>query len=116
MVGDLDARRDFVDVRDVARALIALAERVGRARSITSARAVRIASATGLDHLIRRSGRSVEVRTDPRLIAATGPGDSRADIGRIVADTGWRPEVPWEQSLDDLWGEAVARARLPLTA
>jgi GDP-4-dehydro-6-deoxy-D-mannose reductase len=114
VVGDLDARRDFVDVRDVARALIALAERgrPGRVYNVGTGRSHRVGD--GLDHLIRRSGRAVEVRIDPGR-SAPGPGDSRADIGRIVADTGWRPEVPWEQSLDDLWDEAIGRARLPLT-
>ena len=115
VVGDLNGRRDFVDVRDVARALIALAERgrAGLVYNVGTGRSHRVGD--GLDHLIRRSGREVEVRVDPGLSASPGPRDSRADIGRIVTDTGWRPEVSWEQSLDDLWAEALGRSRLPLT-
>ncbi len=45
-VGDLDTRRDFIDVRDVARAMVALALRGKCARCTTSAPASRTASAT----------------------------------------------------------------------
>jgi GDP-4-dehydro-6-deoxy-D-mannose reductase len=116
IVGDLDGRRDFIDVRDVARVLIALAERgrAGLIYNVGTGQSHRVGD--GLEHLIRRSGRSVEVRVDPGLTTASpGPRDSRADISRALTHTGWRPEVSWEQSLDDLWAEAAARARLPLT-
>jgi GDP-4-dehydro-6-deoxy-D-mannose reductase len=109
-VGDLDTRRDFVDVRDVARAFIALAERghAGRVYHVGTGRSERVGD--GLDHLIRLGGRAVAVsvaassRADPAV--GRGPTDSRADIGRIVAETGWRPEIGWVQSLEDLWAEA----------
>jgi nucleoside-diphosphate-sugar epimerase len=114
VVGGLDARRDFVDVRDVARALIALAERgrPGLVYHVGTGQSHRVGE--GLEHMIRRHGRAVPIRVDPGLTSSTGPSDSRADIRRIVEHTGWRPEVRWEQSLDDLWDEAVARAADPL--
>ena len=116
VVGDLDVRRDFVDVRDVARAVVALAVhgRSGRVYHVGTGASHRVGD--GLDHFIRRSGRSVDVRINMNLVANAGPRDSRADVRRVVADTGWRPSIAWEQSLDDLWDEAASRARLPLTA
>ena len=112
-VGDLGARRDFVDVRDVARALIALAERgrAGLVYHVGTGRSRRVGD--GLARLVARSGRAVDVRESS---ASRGPGDSRADVTRIAEHTGWRPEVPFEASLDALWDEAEARSRLPLTA
>ena len=105
VVGNLDALRDFVDVRDVARALIAISLRgqprlvyhvgTGQSRSVGE----------GLEHLIRLSGRSVKVCVDPRRHVRKGPADSRADIRRIVSHTGWTPSIPFEQSLSDLWNE-----------
>ena len=104
VVGDLDARRDFIDVRDVARALVKLAESgqagevyhvgTGRSRSVRE----------GLDRLIQLSGRQVEVETKSgaRLM---GPVDSRAEIRKIQKDTDWVPEVAFERSLADLWAE-----------
>lgn len=106
-VGGLDARRDFLDVRDVASALIALAI-AGRPRTVYhvgmgTSRTI----GEGLRELVRLSGRRVEIQADG---PARGPLDSRAAIGRIREDTGWAPRFPWETSLRDLWDEAVGRA------
>ena len=105
-VGDLDARRDFIDVRDVAQAMLALAlrGRAGRVYHIGTGRSHRVGE--GLDLLIGLSGRSVQKRLDPRLQDRRGPSDSTAAIDRIVAETGWEPRITWEQSLADLWHEA----------
>jgi GDP-4-dehydro-6-deoxy-D-mannose reductase len=106
--GDLDARRDFIDARDVARAVLSLAAKgePGTIYHVGTGRSYRVGE--GLDHLIHLSGRLVDVEINPHLTPrfAPGPSDSRADIGRLVAATGWRPEVGWHQSLEDLWEEA----------
>jgi GDP-4-dehydro-6-deoxy-D-mannose reductase len=117
--GNLEARRDFVDVRDAARAMVAVSLR-GRPGTVYhigtgSSRPV----GEGLDRLIRLSGRSVKLCVDPRRHARKGPSDSRADNRRIVAHTGWDPSISFEQSLADLWAEAKGRdsgRSLPLTA
>ncbi len=102
-VGDLKARRDFVDVRDVAAALIALARkgRPGHLYHVGTGRSRTVAE--GLDLLIAMSGRSVNVREDPALVRRTGPADSRAEIRKIVHETGWEPRIPFEESLRALW-------------
>jgi GDP-4-dehydro-6-deoxy-D-mannose reductase len=112
-VGDLDARRDFVDVRDVARAMIALALR-GRKRlvyHVGTGESHKVGD--GLDFLIKLSGRAVQVQIDASLGNRRGPADSRADISRIIAHTGWKPRISWQESLTDLWREAVLHG--PLT-
>jgi GDP-4-dehydro-6-deoxy-D-mannose reductase len=102
-VGSLIPRRDFIDVRDVAEALLALALRArpglyhvgtGQSRSVGE----------GLEALIGLSGREVRVEVDHTR--ASGPSDSRADIRRIHAETGWLPRVSFEQSVVDLWTSA----------
>lgn len=102
-VGDLAPRRDFIDARDVADALVALAAGAkpglyhvgtGESRSIGE----------GLDALIRLSGRPVRVEVDASR--PSGPLDSRADTRRIRAAVGWRPRIPFERSMADLWAEA----------
>jgi GDP-4-dehydro-6-deoxy-D-mannose reductase len=108
-VGDLEARRDFVDVRDVAQAMIALA-RGGHPRHIYhvgTGESHRVRD--GLDLLIGLCGRRVNIRDDPSLRLGRGPADSRADISRIIAHTGWHPRVTWEQSLADLWTEVAGQ-------
>jgi nucleoside-diphosphate-sugar epimerase len=129
-VGDLEARRDFIDVRDVARAMIALAMRgrSGRVYHVGTGRSRRVGD--GLEFLVRLSGRAVQTRVDPALKGRRGPSDSRAAIDRIVAQTGWSPRIAWEETLEDLWREvrdgqplprwngipAAETRRLPLTA
>jgi nucleoside-diphosphate-sugar epimerase len=112
-VGDLEARRDFIDVRDVARAMIALAQsgRAGLVYNVGTGRSRRVGD--GLDRLIDLSGRAVRVSVDPALKSRPGPADSSARIDRIVSQTGWQPSISWERSLEDLWHEALARNRPP---
>jgi nucleoside-diphosphate-sugar epimerase len=112
-VGDLEARRDFIDVRDVARAMIALAlcGRAGQVYHVGTGCSRRVGD--GLEILIRLSGRSVRTQVDPALQVRRGPSDSRAAIGRIVGQTGWKPGIGWEESLEDLWREVRDRQRRP---
>jgi nucleoside-diphosphate-sugar epimerase len=114
-VGDLEARRDFVDVRDVARALIGLAKngQPGQVYHIGTGQSRRVGD--GLDRLIEWSGREVEVSADPSLSRGHGPSDSRADLRKVVEHVGWRPEISWERSLRDLWDHALERSRAGLT-
>jgi GDP-4-dehydro-6-deoxy-D-mannose reductase len=126
VVGRLDARRDFIDVRDAARAMVALAFQGGGGRVYHVGTGRSRAVQEGLDELVRLSGRTVRVCVDPRLSSPRDPGDSRARIDRIVSETSWQPLVPFEQTIGDLWADAVARAEarrdavgpplLPLTA
>ena len=110
-VGDLEARRDFIDVRDVAHAMIALARsgRSGLVYNVATGQSRRVGD--GLERLIDLSGRAVRVSVDPALKSRPGPADSRARIERIVNQTGWQPSISWERSLEDLWHEAETRSR-----
>lgn len=114
-VGNLAAQRDFVDVRDVARAYwLALARgEPGQVYNVCSGQARSIEAL--LDGLLALSRVSdIEVRHDPGRVQ---PADVPAQVGsyaRLQADTGWQPEVPWEQSLRDLldyWRGAVIGER-----
>jgi nucleoside-diphosphate-sugar epimerase len=111
VVGDLEARRDFIDVRDVARAMIALAlhGHSGQAYNVGTGRSRTVAE--GLERLIQLSGRTVRVSVDPVLQSRRGPVDSCANIDRIITHTAWQPSISWEQSLDDLWREVDSRKR-----
>jgi nucleoside-diphosphate-sugar epimerase len=115
VVGDLDSRRDFVDVRDVARAFVALALRghSGLVYHVGTGQSHSVGE--GLEQLIRLSGRAAILEAGQPGFASRGPRDSRADIRRIGAHTGWAPRIDWEQSLAGLWDEVRARSLLPLT-
>lgn len=100
-VGNLDARRDLLDVRDVVRAYRALAERgqAGEAYNVCSGQAVSIREA--LEMLIAIAGRPVTVRTDPERVRPLDVPLLLGDAARVRA-LGWAPEIPLEATLRDL--------------
>jgi GDP-4-dehydro-6-deoxy-D-mannose reductase len=110
-VGNLDAQRDFTDVRDVARAYAFLAEdgHPGQSYFICSGRPVPIHYL--LETLVALSGVEAELSLDP---ARMRPSDNPIVYGsheRITADTGWQPEIAIEKSLADAfedWQERLA--------
>lgn len=104
--GNLDARRDFIDARDVASALVALALRGRAGRIYPVGTGTSRSIAEGLDLLIALSGRRVTVEAGS---TPSGPTDSRADIGAIARDTGWAPRIGFEESLADLWRSVADR-------
>ena len=100
--GNLDAIRDFSDVRDVVRAywLAAIDGRAGEAYNVCSGRGVSIREM--LDLLLARSEAEIEVEVDP---ARLRPSDIPMLVGngaRFTDATGWRPQIPLEQTLEDL--------------
>ena len=102
MAMGLTQRRDFLDIRDAARALITLAEHLNPARLYHVGRGESHSVGDGLDVLVRVSGKKVDI-IDNYGVTSQGPGDSRADIRRIRAETAWAPQISFEQSLNDLW-------------
>jgi GDP-4-dehydro-6-deoxy-D-mannose reductase len=112
LVGNLAARRDFLDVRDVARAYLLAIERgrPGAAYNVGSGQARSIKEV--LDALLAHSNARIEVEHDP---ARARPADIPlllADAGAFRAATGWRPAIPFERSVVDIlddWRRRVAR-------
>jgi GDP-4-dehydro-6-deoxy-D-mannose reductase len=105
-VGNLDARRDFLDVRDVVDAYVAIAERgeSGEAYNVASGSAVSIREILG--ELIRIAHVPVEVRDDP---ARMRPSDVPIVYGsseKLRARTGWEPRIPLRRSLQDVYAQA----------
>jgi GDP-4-dehydro-6-deoxy-D-mannose reductase len=101
-VGNLDARRDLTDVRDTVRAYTLILERgqPGRAYNVCSGRAISVREL--LDRLIARARVPVTVKVDP---ARYRPNDTPLLLGdprRLRNELGWAPEIPLEQTLDDL--------------
>jgi GDP-4-dehydro-6-deoxy-D-mannose reductase len=111
-VGNLDVARDFTDVRDVVRAwrLAALKSVPGEAYNVCSGRATVVR--TILDGLLAHSPRSITVEVDP---ARLRPGEIAVlygDPARFTGDTGWQPDIPFEQTIADLleWWRTTLRA------
>lgn len=104
-VGNLDAVRDFTDVRDVARAywLAATTGGAGKAYNICSGRGVTIRQV--LDTLLSFSETGIDVEVDPARLRKADIPHLVGDHGRFTKATGWLPEIPLEQTLQDLLDE-----------
>jgi GDP-4-dehydro-6-deoxy-D-mannose reductase len=102
MVGNLDAERDYTDVRDVVRAyLLAVCKaEPGEAYNICSGRALSMRSV--LDHLLAMSDVNVEVQIDPERLRPSDVPVLLGDATRFRKATGWKPQIPVEQTLADL--------------
>jgi GDP-4-dehydro-6-deoxy-D-mannose reductase len=101
--GNLDARRDFLDVRDVVDAYVALARggQSGEIYNVCSGTAVSIREVLG--ELIRIAHVPVDVRQDP---ARMRPSDVPLLCGRndkVRAATGWSPRIPLRRTLQDVY-------------
>lgn len=107
--GNLDVRRDFTDVRDVARAYRLLLEALFERRLPPRIRVVNIASGrsvpvrTVLEGLCKRAGIAPAIQVDPKLVRPDDPPDIVGDASRLRELVGWEPEILLERTLDDLW-------------
>jgi GDP-4-dehydro-6-deoxy-D-mannose reductase len=101
-VGNLDARRDLIDVRDTVRAYAALMVS-GAAGTVYN-----VASGIGrpvrdiLDALLSRARLPIRVETDPELLRPNDVPVLVGDPTRLEKTTGWTPQISFEQMIDDL--------------
>jgi len=100
-VGNLDAQRDFTDVRDMVRAYwLAVSEATpGEVYNVASGRAVTIREL--LDQLLALSDTEVEVQVDPDRLRPSDVEILLGDYSKFRSDTGWEPSIPLEQTLKD---------------
>ncbi len=114
-VGNLDARRDFTDVRDMVRAYWLSLEKgkPGEVYNICTGKSYSIKEI--LDMLIELSGVKVEVRTDRGRLRPSDVPRLEGDYSKFSSDTGWKPEIDIRKTLADLlqfWRKNPDRARL----
>jgi GDP-4-dehydro-6-deoxy-D-mannose reductase len=101
-VGNLDAVRDFSDVRDIVRAYyeLVLKGKTGEVYNVGSGKGYSIKEL--LDRLLRLSTISIEVQPDPERMRPSDVPVSICDNSKIYEDTGWRPEIDIQKTLQDV--------------
>ena len=101
-VGNLEAQRDFMDVRDTVRAYKTLMEKgdVGGVYNVCSGKTTSIR--TILDELKKLTDQDFEIESDPSRFRPERPVKYYGDHALITLRTGWVPEIPLEQSLKDI--------------
>ncbi|HEY5886158.1 MAG TPA: GDP-mannose 4,6-dehydratase [Acidimicrobiales bacterium] len=110
-VGNLSARRDFTDVRDVVRAYRLLAERgrPGEAYNVCSGRDVAVQQIA--DRLVALADRPMALVPDPDLLRPVDTPVLRGDPTRLHEATGWEPTISLDQTLADVLDDWRKRVR-----
>ena len=103
VVGDLDTRRDYTDVRDVVRAYRLLLQVVDPQHGLFNVCSG--ASRSGrevLELLMAAAGlEDVPIQVDPSRVRPGDPRDIRGDFSRLAGATGWKPEISLAASIGD---------------
>jgi GDP-4-dehydro-6-deoxy-D-mannose reductase len=109
-VGNLDVVRDLTDVRDVARAYVALFERgrTGRAYNVCRGQGVPLTEV--VNRLCAAARVRVRIEPDPARMRPSDVPWLVGDPAAIAADTGWRAEIPLEGTLEDVLEDWRQRA------
>ena len=111
--GNLEARRDISDVRDVVRAYRALAlhGEPGEVYNVCSGVAVSIREVA--ERLLRTAGVDMPIVVDPERVRPIELPELRGDPSRLKAATGWSPAVDFDDTLADVleyWKRPAAEA------
>jgi GDP-4-dehydro-6-deoxy-D-mannose reductase len=109
-VGNLDAVRDFTDVRDVVRAYVALLDRgtPGEVYNVCSGRGQSIGDV--LRSLLELSGVHVDLQVDRERLRPSDLPSLVGDPGKLREATGWEPRLALDRTLRDLldhWRERI---------
>jgi GDP-4-dehydro-6-deoxy-D-mannose reductase len=110
-VGNLNAQRDFTDVRDMVRAYILAVEsgEAGQVYNIGSGTPVKIADL--LNTLLAHSSVPIDVQQDPERMRPVDIPQVVCDSRRFQAHTGWEPLIPFEQTLQDILDDWRSRMK-----
>ena len=115
-VGNLEARRDFLHVADVARAYCGL---LGSFDELAKGSVFNICSGVPrrigdlLEDLIRLSGLSVTIEPDPSRMRPSDIPIAVGDAGKLREHTGWTPAIDWTRALQECLEDAKQRIRSP---
>ncbi len=100
-VGNLDARRDFTDVRDMVMGYWLALEKgePGEVYNLCSGKSYSIRQV--LDLLLGMTECKIDLRPDPRRLRPSDVPVLQGDNAKFRAVTGWEPRIPFEQTLRD---------------
>lgn len=107
-VGNLTAKRDFTDVRDVVKAYALLVKEGKRGETYNVGTGHALAIQEILDTIISMSDKSIEVKVDPDRLRPVDVPIIEPDIRKINECTGWKPQILLSQTLKetlDYWRE-----------
>jgi GDP-4-dehydro-6-deoxy-D-mannose reductase len=109
-VGNLDAKRDYTDVRDMVKAYYLSVQKCdpGEVYNIASGTSWKIGDVLKL--LLQRSKVKIKIVEDPTRMRPSDVEVLVGDASKFQKKTGWKPEIKFEKTMEDLlnyWRERV---------
>lgn len=102
LVGNLDAERDYTDVRDVCRAYRLLFEKGKSGETYNICTGKSLSGKDILDLILETSASKPSITQDPARMRPSDTPVIYGDNSKIKADTGWQPEVAISQTIKDV--------------
>ena len=101
-VGNLKAKRDFTDVRDIVRAywLAIQKGKTGEVYNLCAGRCVQIKEL--LNNFLELSSKKIEIMKDSKRIRTSDNPILQGDCSKIRERCGWKPEIPFDKTLKDI--------------
>ena len=100
-VGNMNVKRDYIDVRDVVRAYIDIVEKGKPGTPYNVCGGVGYSLSDLLEKYRALSRKEIEIQTDKSRMRPVDIPILTGSNERLVADTGWKPEIPIDQTLAD---------------
>lgn len=100
--GNLETKRAIMDQRDLVRALMLLAEK-GKPGDVYNISSEKIYKMDDIVRMIEKQiGHELKRKVDPELIRPTDERIIVGNVDKLKADTGWKQEIPMEQTIADM--------------
>ncbi len=103
--GNLDSRRDYTDVRDIVKAYAELAVSPNVKHRLYNACSGQSHSGRELVDLVARSlygdKANIKIELDPSRVRPNDPEEIIGSNQRLQDDLGWKPTIPFEQTIHD---------------
>jgi GDP-4-dehydro-6-deoxy-D-mannose reductase len=101
-VGNLDAKRDFTDVRDAVKAYHLILEKgiAGDVYNVGCGTSHKVQEI--LDSLLKLANVKISVEVDPNKLRPSDIPEIVADNTKVNKLTNWKPEIPFETTIKDI--------------
>ena len=101
-VGNLAAKRDFTDVRDIVKAYALAIEKTESGEAYNIGQGQSHAVQEIVDILLSNATKKITVEKDPSLMRPVDLPEVVADSHKFSSLTGWEPQIPFEQTIKDI--------------